>query len=227
MNIDLTAGDPQTHAVLSAFGPTGSAVRCEMTSGSISAWAVRLLNGRRVVASGRAGASGGNAGALTVRLKLTKQGRRLLARHLGGRVTSVVAAGSTSGGARSAQARTRAILGVEHFTTPAGSWLPNQAAPSPSGRRFLRGLRGKLIGVAAARCDGYTAKVAAEAPNAVRISSRRAAIVCAALKRLRIRGTTKAVGHGYSRPIASNDTRAGRARNRRVEVTITHTSTRL
>ena len=60
----------------------------------------------------------------------------------------------------------------------------------------------------------------AHSPNARRISAARAALACAALHRRGVE--TIVVGHGDARPIASNATAAGRARNRRVEVTITH-----
>jgi flagellar motor protein MotB len=139
----------------------------------------------------------------------------------------VAATGATSGGTRTAHARTRAIQAVEHFITPPGAWLPNQTALSTRGRRFLRSRRARLIAVAAVRCDGYSAKVRAHAPNATRISLARAAAVCTALHRRGVNPTPTVIGHGDSRPIASNTTAAGRARNRRVEVTITHRHTPL
>ena len=82
-----------------------------------------------------------------------------------------------------------------------------------------------MIAVASIRCDGYSAKVRADSPNARPISVARAAVVCAVLRRRGIETTV--VGHGDARPITSNATAAGRARNRRVEVTITHRPTRL
>jgi hypothetical protein len=212
---------------VSVFGRTGSRARCQMQSGVIRACSVRLLHRRRVLARGRAVASGPGARALTVRLTLTRRGGAMLARHLGGVRGRVAATGTTSGGTGSARVRTRAILAVEHFVTPPGSWLPNQAALSTRGRRFLRSQRARLIAVAAIRCDGYSANVRAHSPNAKRISVARAALACAALQRRGIDATPTVVGHGDARPIASNTTAAGRARNRRVEVTITHRRTRL
>jgi hypothetical protein len=196
-----------------------------MPSGVIRACTVKLLRRGRVLARGRAVTSGPGARGLTVRLRLTRRGRAVLARHLGGVRGRVAATGATSGGMRSARARTRAILAVEHFVTPPGSWLPNQAALSPRGRRFLRSRRARLVAVAKVRCDGYSAKVRAHSPNAQRISASRAAVACAALHRRGVHAIV--VGHGDARPIASNATAAGRARNRRVEVTITHHHTHL
>jgi hypothetical protein len=207
-------------ASVSVFGHAGSRARCRMRSGAIRACTVKLLRRGRVLARGRAVASGPRARALTVRVKLTRRGRALLAHHLGGVHARVKATAATSGGRRLARARTRAILAVEHFVTPPGSWLPNQSALSPRGRHFLRSRRARLIAVAAVRCDGYSAKVRAESPNAQRISVGRAVAACAALKHRGVR--TIVVGHGVARQIASNRTAAGRARNRRVEITITH-----
>ena len=210
---------------LSVFGRTGSPARCRMQSGVIRACAVRLLHGRRVLARGRKLASAPNAHALTVRVKLTKRGRKLLADHLGGVHVKVAAIGATGDGTRSARARSRAILGREHFVTPPGSWLPDQSSLSKRGRRFLRSRRAKLIAVAILRCDGYSAKVREESPNAARISRARAARACSVLRRRGSDATAIVIGHGDSRPIASNATPAGQARNRRVEVTITHRHT--
>jgi VCBS repeat-containing protein len=209
---------------VSVFGHTGSRAGCRMRSGVIRACTVTLVRRGHVLGRGRAIASGPGARALTVRLKLTRRGRALLAGRLGGVHARVKATGATSGGMRSARARTRAILAVERFVTPPGSWLPNQAALSTRGRHFLRSRRARLIAVAAVRCDGYSANVRAHSPNAKRISLARAALACAALKHRGIH--TTAAGHGDARPIASNSTAAGRARNRRVEITITHHHTR-
>ena len=207
---------------VSVFGRTGSRAGCRMQTGVIRACTVRLLHGRRVLARGRAIAPGRGASALTVRLTLTKRGRAMLARHLGGVRAWVTATGTTSGGTHSRRVRTRAVLAAEHFVTPPGSWLPNQSELSTRGRHFLRSQRARLIAVATIRCDGYAANVRGDSPNAKRISLARAAVACAALQDPGIDATPTVVGHGDSRPIASNDTAAGRASNRRVEVTITH-----
>ena len=136
--------------------------------------------------------------------------------------------GSDAACERNAQQKRRnTILAIERFTTPAGSWLPNQATISPAGRRFLSSLRGKLHAVSAIRCDGYTAKVIDDAPNAMRISTQRATIARATLNRHATDAMTTIVGHGDTHAIATNDARSGRAKNRRVEVTIRHARTRL
>jgi hypothetical protein len=201
-------------AALSVFGRTGSVARCAVAQGRLGTCAVRLLHGRTVLARGHASAPGQG----TVRLRLTRQGRALLRHQLGGvRATVRAAAGELS-----ARARTRAVLAVERFVTPPGSWVPNASRLSPRGRRFVHALRGRLVSVAAVRCDGYTAKLADDSPNALPISRGRGATFCAALG---IHAPTTLAGHGAARPLASNATASGRAQNRRVEVTITHRRT--
>jgi outer membrane protein OmpA-like peptidoglycan-associated protein len=90
------------------------------------------------------------------------------------------------------------------------------------GRGFVRGLRGKLIAVAGLRCDGHDANVGAATVTGSRLSLARAALLCDALAKLGVRARPRLAGHGDSQPVASNATVSGRARNRRVEVTLTH-----
>jgi hypothetical protein len=207
------------------FGRSGSEARCRMRVGRIRSCTVRLLAGRQVVAQGSRRSRA--ARSLTVRLRLTAGGRALLARRLGGVRTRVRASGATSGGARRASARTRALLQVERFTTPPGSWVPDEATLTPRGERFLRSLRGKLIAVAGLRCEGHEADVRPDTATSSPLSRARAAAFCAALRELGARARPRLAGHGDAEPIASNTSASGRAENRRVEVTVTHRPQRL
>lgn len=211
---------------LSVFAPAGSAARCWMRVGRIRACSVRLVSGRRTVATGRA-ASGGARRSLRVPLRLTGAGRALLARELGGVRARVQARGATSGGLRRTSARTRALLALERFTTPPGSFLPGEAALSARGQRYLRSLRGKLIAVASLRCDGHDASVRPGSARTSPLSLARAEVICHALRELGVGARPKLASHGDADPIASNASEAGRAENRRVEVTVTHRPTRL
>jgi predicted extracellular nuclease len=207
---------------LSVFGRSGSRARCRVRSGRIRSCTIRLLVGRRTLARGSAKGKQGGSRGLAVALRLTPFGHALLERRLGGVRARMRARGATPGRARTAAARTRAILRVEHFTTPAGSWLPDQAKLTARGRSFVRGLRGKLIAVASLRCDGHDADLRGTSVTTSRLSLARAATMCVALRTLGVRPRPRLAGHGSSDPIASNATRSGRAKNRRVEVTITH-----
>ena len=112
------------------------------------------------------------------------------------------------------------MLEVERFTTPPGSWVPDRAELTPAGRRFVNRLRGRVIAVAGARCDGHVAGDGAGTGLAV--SLQRARVICHRLRQLGMTGTPRLVAHGNRDPIASNRTEPGRARNRRVEVTLRH-----
>jgi hypothetical protein len=205
---------------VSVLGRAGARARCVMHTGRIGSCQVRVLHGRQLVARGRAG--GALSTRRTVRLRLTAYGRALLARRLGGVRVLARATGATTGGLRHARARTRALAAVEHATTPSGAWQPDRAALTARGRRFLRRVRGRLIAVTALRCNGYTAGLHAGGRGGLTLSRERAELICTSLARHRLCMPRRAVGYGDARPIASNRTEAGRARNRRVEITITH-----
>jgi hypothetical protein len=185
---------------LSVF--SGAKVRCLDANGKCR---VRVLARGRVIARG-------SADHARVPLRLTRAGRALLERRFGGVRAKVVA----SDGSRRTRDRTRAILAVEHATTPAGSFVADSAALTATGRRFVRALRARLIGVASLRCDGYGAlpEGSAQPEFAAELSRARAAAVCGDDARI--------VGHGSADPIATNALEAGRAANRRVEITVRH-----
>jgi Regulator of chromosome condensation (RCC1) repeat len=201
---------------VSLFGRSAGRTQCVAEHGTIDACSARLVARGRRIAVGRA--RGAGARRLGVRLRLTPYGKALLAGAIGG----VRAKLELRSGALRATARARALLRVEHVTTPPGSWNPGEATLSTRGKRFVRGLRGKLIRVAAIRCDGHAAD-GAPALTSMRISRARAATLCAALG---IAAPQTVVGHGDTQPIASNSGERGRARNRRVELTIAHRGVR-
>ena len=211
-------------ARLSAFGPGNGSqrptARCRMTTGPVGSCSVELRADGRVIARGtRAGAK--TAGRVRVPLRLTAAGRRLLASRLGGARASVSATAGTS----SAKARTRAILKVERIITPAGSWVPNTAVLTATGRSFAQSLRGRVVAVSSYSCDGHTAALESRRPDnerALAISRRRAQIVCRALRQSGATGKPGLVAHGGTQPIAPNSTESGRARNRRVAITVSH-----
>jgi Bacterial Ig-like domain len=207
---------------LSVFGRTGGRARCEMRTGQIRSCSIRLVVGRRILAHGRATSQAPGRRTLSVTLQLTRFGRTLLAHRLGGVRTRIRARGATSGGAQTARAHARAVLRVERFTTPAGSWVAGRAGLTARGRAFVHRLRGRLIAVTDLRCDGHDANLRGTAVTSSRLSRARAAVMCHALRQLGVRARPRLAGHGESEPITSNTTASGRAKNRRVEVTITH-----
>jgi subtilisin-like proprotein convertase family protein len=187
---------------LSVFAPVAGA-RCLGANGACH---VRVLAGRRVIARG-------TANAMNVPPRLNRSGRKLLKARFGGVRATVVATDAAS----SARTRTRAILPVERITTPPGSWVAGRAELTAAGRRFVRSLRARMVGVTGLRCDGHVARPEVESRSelATALSRARAAVVCGK--------EAKLVAHGYKNPIASNARAKGRARNSRVEITVRHT----
>ncbi len=76
----------------------------------------------------------------------------------------------------------------------------------------------KLAGAALVTCVGYTDSRGSTAAN-LKLGKARALAVCRVLGKKAKQ--TKAVSYGEKRPIATNATAAGRAKNRRVEVIVT------
>jgi subtilisin-like proprotein convertase family protein/outer membrane protein OmpA-like peptidoglycan-associated protein len=195
-----------------------ASARCRVTTGSVGSCKITLRADGRVIARGK---RAGNGERVRVPLKLTAAGRRMLAERLGGARANVTATAE----AGSATARTRAILRTERVVTPAGSWVPNEAVLTPAGERFVRNLRGRLVAVQSYNCDGHTAALEgrrADSRHARALSLRRAQVMCGALPQRGIEGKSGLVGHGGTEPIASNRTDAGRAHNRRVEISVNH-----
>jgi subtilisin-like proprotein convertase family protein len=186
---------------LSVFAPAAGA-RCLGAEGACN---VRVMAGRRVIARG-------TANGKNVPLHLTRSGRKMLTHRFGGVRAKVVATDT----ARRARARTQAILPVERITTPRGSWVPDRAELTAVGRRFVRSLQKRMVGVTSLRCDGHVARPeGAPRPEfAMALSRARAAVVCGK--------EAKLVAHGNKNPIASNANEKGRAKNRRVEVAVRH-----
>jgi outer membrane protein OmpA-like peptidoglycan-associated protein len=74
---------------------------------------------------------------------------------------------------------------------------------------------------------GYSTRLQAAAVASGPLSLARAELLCRALRTLGLRARASVVGRGNAQPIAANASEAGRAENRRVEVTIRHRRTAL
>jgi outer membrane protein OmpA-like peptidoglycan-associated protein len=141
-------------------------------------------------------------------VRLTNASRTCGGRHSGADIDAVAAVGS---------ALRLSLDGAVLFDT-------NQATLKPAAQAALDALVPRIAAYGSAvavTVEGHTDSVG-EDPANQRLSEARARAVGDALaSRLRLdaaRLTT--VGHGETRPVASNDTEAGRARNRRVDIIV-------
>jgi outer membrane protein OmpA-like peptidoglycan-associated protein len=98
---------------------------------------------------------------------------------------------------------------------------PDRATLTTTGRRFLDRIHARARNVGSVRCTGHTAEVPGGNGGGA-LSRRRAHTACRYLRALGLDADYRAVGVGNHHPRADNDTEAGRARNRRVQITITH-----
>lgn len=104
-----------------------------------------------------------------------------------------------------------------------GWWVA--PALTPSGRRFLARVRGRLRDVRAVRCEGHTALPGAEPADPARaltLSRERADAARDYLRSLGLRARYTTVGLGDDHQRAGDSTEAGRAANRYAALTITH-----
>jgi outer membrane protein OmpA-like peptidoglycan-associated protein/nitrous oxidase accessory protein NosD len=178
---------------------------------------------KTLLARGLAGAPPGGKGQLVVRVGLVPRGEQVLSNLVGGAIVDVRAVCRTTSNKTGQRIKTaRAVLQIEHTTTPSGSWVPDKAILTPAGQRFLKSLAKRMVAATRIRCDGHTAAWAASPVDATALSRARARLVCARLRRKGVVVEISVVPHGNASPIATNTTEAGRAINRRVGVSIVH-----
>src|SRR5262249_44370072 len=162
-------------------------------------------------------------GQLIVRVALLPRGEKVLSNLIGGAVVDVRAVCRTTSNEAGEKVTTaRAVLQIEHTATPPGSWVPDRAILTPVGQRFLKSLAKRMVAATRLRCDGHTAAWAPSPVDAKALSSARARLVCRKLRRRGVAVEIRVIPHGNASPIATNNTEAGRAVNRRVGITIVH-----
>jgi CshA-type fibril repeat protein len=113
--------------------------------------------------------------------------------------------------------KTRVVHVITHVARPL-YFDPSSAAVSARDRAFLKSLRGKLDGVKKVVCAGYTDSSGNGKANKA-LGLERARNTCKLLAGS-THVATKLVSYGEARPTAPNDTAAGRALNRRAEITL-------
>jgi outer membrane protein OmpA-like peptidoglycan-associated protein len=205
-------------------------VACDASGTTLRACSVRVVEtgaassaaAGRTLAKGSARLARPGRRAL-VRLRLNRGARKQLATALGGLPARVEIVATTRDGAKlKATASTRLLPARQWLVTPVGSFAPDSGALTARGAAYLRRVARELRAVASVRCVGFTASVLDGDPGnyAKRLGRDRARAACALMRptgaKLRV------ASDGKADPIASNATESGRAKNRRVELTIVH-----
>jgi CshA-type fibril repeat protein len=155
---------------------------------------------------------------VTVRAGLTALGRSLTARPGGARLTFtavVVQRGRT--GTRTTHGSTK-VLATSYTLPRSVHFGSNSARVGAAGAAYLRGVRAKLDGARVITCVGH-ADNRGSAKAALALGRRRAKAACAILATGR-KLTVHTASTGEKAPTGRNNTAAGRARNRRVDVTV-------
>jgi outer membrane protein OmpA-like peptidoglycan-associated protein len=200
---------------------TGAAVftgTCGITFGLVKSCSVVAKAGSKVVASGSVVPSSA-AVSVRVPLSVNATGRSLL--KAGGGILPIVITATVSPATGSAVtvsapdslvAKKVSITLASSVLFSSGSSVLTTAAVG-----LIRAFGVKVQGSKSAGCDGFTDNQGSAAFN-LKLGLARATAVCTILKKYV--GSTVVHSFGASKPIASNATAAGRAKNRRVTITI-------
>ena len=210
--------------IISSTGKHGTAqASCRISSGSIAKCTITVtaVVSKRTVVVGRGAITPKASQSLkrvTVKAALNALGRSLAARPGGARFTFtgvIVQRGrtgsTTARGVSTVLARTIVLPRAVHFST-------DSATVGSADIKYLKSVRAKLAGAKVITCVGH-ADSRGSAKAALKLGARRAKAACAVLTKGR-KVVVHTVSKGEKAPTGKNNTEAGRARNRRVDITI-------
>lgn len=159
-----------------------------------------------------------------IKLTLNETGKRLVNRLGGVKVILDMTATPKGGGEKLTATGRSVLLPSRVKVTPTTGIFTHQSAKLTSAARtWVKTTAKQLSGAQAVRCTGHTARSGKGIPEANRrLGLRRAKAICAALKEAGAKVKTTTATAGETQPRSSNRTLAGRAKNRRVELTVTY-----
>lgn len=201
-------------------------VGCKLTKGRVASCSITLVarsHGHSVIVGrGHRTFSGSAAHAnVTVKIALTATGRALARRPGGLRATArstIHAVGNRT--AFRTQASTRIVLPTLLVLSGDLLFDTDSSVVKPAALTYIEKLKAQVVGAKLLACDGFTDTQGPATHNMV-LGLDRARAVCA----LFAKGTssrTRSVSLGEAQPRATNDTDAGRALNRRVEIHVSY-----
>jgi outer membrane protein OmpA-like peptidoglycan-associated protein len=179
---------------------------------------VRAAKTRQVLVGTGTYEQTGGASKMHVQVELNATGKALLRKTPGGLKVAVRITGRPVSGAP-LKATGAARLVSDRAALTVGGFAVNSAELTPAARRALRTFA--AFGEASTvRCVGHTDASSDDAGYLRTLGARRAKAVCAFLAQNGVQGTRTLVSKGSGVPVATNATKAGRAQNRRVQVTL-------
>jgi len=169
---------------------------------------------------------GSSTGTKTVRVRLTSKALALLARTPAGLTVRISAIATPAKANPVSTTRTTLLLRQNNPIPAAATFSGNGDRLTASEKRALTRLARQLRtgGATTVTCIGHTSRLLGPGDTHYTrtLSKRRAATVCDTLADAGLRVRYIVRGAGKSDPLAPNDTPAGRARNRRVEIIVTY-----
>jgi outer membrane protein OmpA-like peptidoglycan-associated protein len=218
----VSAADGQVRELRGGVGTVCGLSGAAMRSCEVVATVTVVAHGGRerriVVGRGRAGSARAGAEA-RVRVVLTRQGRRLLRRdgHLDAHFAfeAVDVRGAVLGLSRSARIEARLRVTVRRF------FAVDDPRLGAGTKAFLKRLAARYHYATHIRCEGHADGTATDA-HGLWLGLRRARNACGFLAGHGLHASRRVVTYGTRRPFASDDTAAGRARNRVVVITLSN-----
>ncbi|MFT4035051.1 MAG: beta-propeller fold lactonase family protein [Patulibacter sp.] len=157
-----------------------------------------------------------------VAVKLTRAARRALSRPGAKLDVQVEATMTTAAGASSTTTQATTLRLSRQIVVPTdGIFAVGSAELQATGKRFLQSTAPSLDDARSIRCIGHTQAGPNPAAN-YQLGLERARTVCGYLKRLGVDAEVQSASRGQLEPRASNETAAGRAKNRRVELQVSY-----
>jgi outer membrane protein OmpA-like peptidoglycan-associated protein len=193
---------------------------CGITFGLMKQCAVVVKAGGKTVASGTVKTTSGAASAkLTMTINAT--GRAMVQAQGGVLPVTLTATVTPMSGALLTATAVDSLLAKTVSITLSSSVLFSSASSvlTPASVKIITALGVKVKGSKMATCAGYTDNQGSASYN-LALGLARAKAVCAVLGKYVKK--TSAVSFGLTHPVASNATEAGRAKNRRVVLTISN-----
>lgn len=201
-------------------------VGCALDKGVLERCVVKIYerksNGKRgaLLGTGTVRVTGNGRSGVT-NVKLNARGKRVVARTLGGRKVIVSSVATPRGGEPLRAKDVRTTLYPQRLLT-IPTVLPfaiDRGVVVGAARRIVADVAPQLRKAKTVRCVGFTDSDGPAAHNK-RLGLRRAQAVCRTLRQMGVKAKLSSASYGEDRPRASNETAAGRKKNRRVELVI-------